>query len=72
MLYRANTSFGEWLFEIHIQSDGVSTGSIRGRMDQRAYGVEVPCCTDRLSLMLCTYGSALGVQVREERTSVYL
>ena len=57
MLYRANTSFGEWLIEIHIQSNGVSTGSIRGRMDQRAYGVEVPCCTDRLSLMAGTYGN---------------
>ena len=26
-------------------------------MDQRAYGVEVPCCTDRLSLMAGTYGN---------------
>ena len=28
-------------------------------MDQRAFGVEVPCCTDRLSLMAGTYGNVV-------------
>ena len=33
-------------------------------MDQRAYGVEVPCCTDRLSLMAGTYGNQAFAQAK--------
>ena len=33
-------------------------------MDQRAYGVEVPCCTDRLSLMAGTYGNQASAQAK--------
>ena len=41
-------------------------------MDQRAYGVEVPCCTDRLSLMAGTYGNVDLSLVPSEKARYFI